>query len=390
MPVDLSPAALTAAAGVDPWALARQVGTGDAGGLEAGGLRVRRAGLLAAEAARDGERADLSLAAAFLNDGAAVFDAAASSRRGAVSLAERGEKVEEVARAVLDVAAALAEAVSSTASRLATLGVELNRLLGQLGGVRVVGPDPVAVAAGMAAAEQRCFRVAVDLVRGAGDRIQADLDAYDALLRNRTARLDGLGYGGPPERTAVAASFGMAPEDRVGQAVGEELAANPEAAASIVAGLVGVVAGAVLLLRGRQARSLIDRSARLLGDGVAEIAAGVAERLDREARRAGVRESVLHPDGTLPGEPGKSRRVRVVEQPEMDRIEHSIRDRLGVPDRVIEKPEGGRIEIWEVGPGEAVAVRDFSRSGRLGTAGDRTIDVDINGLENVEKIHVQP
>ena len=394
MSVDFSPAVLAAAAGVDPWRLAEQVRSGNPAALQAGALRVRRVGRQAAEAVDAGERADLGLAGAFHNDGTAVFDDAASTRRGAELLADRGEKIEEVARAVLDVAAGLTEAAGTTSSTISVLEADLNRLVDRLRGVQVDGPDP--------AAEQRYLQIAVDLVQRAGARIQVDLDAYGALLANRSARLAGLGYGDPRTEaamgTALGAQFELSPEEeRVARAIGEELAANPEAAAKVAAGLAGVVGGVLLLMRGQPALPMISRSGRLLGDGVVEIADGVADRLNRprvartpEARSEAVRESVLRPDGALPGEAGQSQRVRVVEQPEMDQIERSIRSRLGPPDRVIDSPGKGRVEIWNISLRESVVVQDFSTSGSRGTAGEKTIDIFVRGLEGVQKIHAKP
>jgi Contact-dependent growth inhibition CdiA C-terminal domain len=242
---DYSQAGLAAAAGVDPWSLAEQVRAGDPGGLEDGALRLRRAGVLAAEAARDGDRADSALAEAFRNDGVAVFDAAASGRRGAVLLADRGEKIEEAARAVLDVAAELSAAVAGTTSRLSLLDAELNRIIGMRNGFAVTGSDPAA----LAAAEWRFFRLAVEAVRGAGARVQADLDAYDAVLVNRTARLAGLGYGSPGAGGSASFDLSSAVEP-VGDALGTLGAAvrdNPEAVAGLLAGLGLVLAGSTLL-----------------------------------------------------------------------------------------------------------------------------------------------
>jgi hypothetical protein len=273
------------------------------------------------------------------------------------------------------------------------LEADLNRLVDRLHGVQVDGHDP--------AAEQRYLQLAVDLVQRAGARIQVDLDAYGALLANRSARLAGLGYGDPRPQaaigTALGAQFELSPEEeRVARAIGEELAANPEAAAKVAVGLAGVVGGVLLLMRGQPALPMISRSGRLLGDGVVEIADGVADRLTRpgvartpEARSEAVRESVLRPDGALPGEAGQSQRVRVVEQPEMDRIEGSIRSRLGPPDRVIDSPGKGRVEIWDIAPDETVVVRDFSASGSRGSAGDKTIEIFVDGLEGVRKMHVK-
>jgi hypothetical protein len=118
MSVEFSPAVLAAAAGVDPWQLAEQVRSGNPAALQAGALLVRRAGRQAAEAVDAGKRADLGLAGVFHNDGTAVFDDVASTRRGAELLADRGEKIEEVARAVLDVAAGLTEAAGTTSSTI--------------------------------------------------------------------------------------------------------------------------------------------------------------------------------------------------------------------------------------------------------------------------------
>jgi hypothetical protein len=401
MSVEFSPAVLAAAAGVDPWQLAEQVRSGNPAALQAGALLVRRAGRQAAEAVDAGERADLGLAGVFHNDGTAVFDDVASTRWGAVLLADRGEKIEEVARTVLDVAAGLTEAAGTTSSIISVLEADLNRLVDRLRAVQVDGPDPAAVGAAAAAVEERYLQIAVDLVQRAGARIQVDLDAYGALLANRSARLAGLGYGDPRTQaaigTALGAQFELSPEEeRVARAIGEELAANPEAAAKVAVGLAGVVGGVLLLMRGQPALPMITRSGRLLGDGVVEIANGVADRLTRpgaartpEARSEAVRESVLRPDGALPGEAGQSQRVRVVEQPEMDRIEGSIRSRLGPPDQVVESPGKGRVEIWDIAPDETVVVRDFSASGSRGSAGDKTIEIFVDGLEGVRKIHVK-
>jgi hypothetical protein len=82
--------------------------------------------------------------------------------------------------------------------------------------------------------------------------------------------------------------------------------------------------------------------------------------------------------------------VRVVEQPEMDQIERSIRSRLGPPDQVVESPGKGRVEIWTISPTENVVVRDFSTSGSRGTARERTIDIRVQGLEGVRKLHAKP
>jgi hypothetical protein len=78
---DFSPAALAAAAGVDPWALARKVTDGRPDDVINAGLAFRRAGEQAVEVARLGGVADRTTAAAYLTDRVGVWDAEASGRR---------------------------------------------------------------------------------------------------------------------------------------------------------------------------------------------------------------------------------------------------------------------------------------------------------------------
>ena len=66
MDADFSPAALAAAAGVDPWALARKVTDGRPDDVIDAGLAFRRAGEQAVEVARLGGVADRTTAAKLL------------------------------------------------------------------------------------------------------------------------------------------------------------------------------------------------------------------------------------------------------------------------------------------------------------------------------------
>ena len=87
--------------------------------------------LLAADAVDVGDRADRALASAFHRSGFEVFDAAATTRQSAVLLADRGEKIEETARAALDVASALSDAAASAAAQISGLTSALLRIVGR-------------------------------------------------------------------------------------------------------------------------------------------------------------------------------------------------------------------------------------------------------------------
>jgi hypothetical protein len=285
-------------------------------------------------------RADRSVAEGFANDGLAVFDAATATRDGAVLLADRGERIEEVARAVLDVAASLAELQAEVTARLSALDADVNHVITQYNSVQVRGPDPASVAAAVTAAEQRHLRTAVELVSTAGARIRSELDAYGAMLVSRTARLAGLGYGSPtaapagdpasidaPDLGALLAGAG----DVLGALAGA-VRDNPEAVLGFLVGLGAVAAGASLVAGGAVVTggtggagvvvggpavgggfALLGVGGALLMAAAGEIARDAADGLPAstaaapEAKRAGVRESVLDPDGALPGEPGRRR-----------------------------------------------------------------------------------
>jgi hypothetical protein len=111
----------------------------------------------------------------------------------------------------------------------------------------------------------------------------------------------------------------------------------------------------------------------------------------REAeRRQGAQGAVLNPDGSAPGAAGSSPSRREVDRAEFDRINNAVRERLGPPDHVIEIPDKGRVEIWDITPEERVVYRDFSTSGARGHSAAATIDIhDVQGLEGVTKIHVK-
>ena len=122
-------------------------------------------------------------------------------------------------------AAGLTEAQRTTSSTISALEADLNRLVDRLRGVQVDGPDP--------GGEQRYLQIAVDLVQRAGARIQVDLDAYGALLANRSARLAGLGYGDPRTEaaigTALGAQFELSPKRSGSQGDRRGARGDPEA-----------------------------------------------------------------------------------------------------------------------------------------------------------------
>lgn len=192
---DLSPVALSAAAGIDPWALVARLATGRPGEVEAVALRLRRAGREADETTRLAEGADRTTAASFRNDGVAVFDGPASTAWTARALGRRGERLEQTARDLIEVAAALRTHQAASRNLVAALEATLQRLVAARNAALAGRPTTPEAAA----ADRRYAQLAVDDVRRTGGRVQAELDDYQALLRSRTARLAELG----PQPTPV-------------------------------------------------------------------------------------------------------------------------------------------------------------------------------------------
>jgi hypothetical protein len=398
--VDYSRAGLAAAAGVDPWSLSELVRSGDATALQDGAVRARQAGALATQAVADGARADRGSAAAFANSGAAVFDADASTRRGAVLLADRGEKIEETARAVLDVAAALSEAVTSTRTRLSTLDADLTRIISLRNTFVATGPDAAA------AAEQRFFGMAVDAVRRVGRQVRSDLDAYEAMLDNRAARIAGLGYGAPAVRPADAAAVVVLPAPPV----------PPVIAADVILTILALLIAAVSSSSGPGEPDVpappapappADRAAPEQGALGGEYVPGVHDSnglfLPKERSVAdwivehepgarvdprpvdNTQEGVANPDVIVrrgPDDPGTISEIKTLAQPTNNAVKDRILDAAGQ----VRQPGGGDVYIdgRAAGLTEEEAVRGYRRAAGVGDELPRRTTILLGNGEVLE------
>jgi hypothetical protein len=297
--VDLSPSALALVAGIDPWELATQVHTGSPEAIRSTAIRLRQAGVLAAEAARTARSADVTTADGLRTGAVAVFDASVSTARSSTMLGDRGERIEETARVLLDVADALNEAGDSVTARLRTLETDLSRLVRSLNQVPSTGPDAAE------RVEDQFFWAAVDLVRSTGRRIQSDLDGYNAVLVNRSDRL-----GRTAVRAASLAGADLQAPNLLATA-GNELASmgnavlnNPEVLVAFLAGtglvalgLAGIAGGGVVTVGSAGTGAVAG--VPLAGVGYGAVAAGVGIMLaaSQEAVRAAGGAEPVEPNG---------------------------------------------------------------------------------------------
>ena len=108
-----------------------------------------------------------------------------------------------------------------------------------------------------------------------------------------------------------------------------------------------------------------------------------------EARREVARRAILGEGGVPPGVPGTGRDVREVPRGEFENIDKDLREGLGDPDRGIQVPGKGTVEIWRLASGENVTYRSFSTSGAKGLSEPETIDIgSVPGFDGVQKIHI--
>jgi hypothetical protein len=191
--MDYSPARLAVAAGVDPWALAEQVGSGVPDEIRELGRQFRAAAGLAAETARSADDADEALAAAFLNDQQPVHDKEASRAATRTLLAENGELMEETARIMLTVGDGLAATVERVRATVAALELGVAGTIERRNGFLAANAATLP-AADAKTAEARFLREAVALVRDHGRIVQREIDGYEALLINHVGRLRDVGY----------------------------------------------------------------------------------------------------------------------------------------------------------------------------------------------------
>lgn len=283
---DYSPAALAAAAGVDPWALARQVTDGRPDVVRAIGQAYQARATQAADVVGLGRKADELTGTAFTNDRAAVFDAQASGVQSRQLLSEGGEKLAEIGRVFTTVGEGLSTAANTVTGHLTTLQADVNDVIARRnafmeGSGRMLAPED------RDAAERGFLFEATRLTGRAAGRVQTELDDYDRLVRSRTGYFQEFGYDirseppAPPDEGSGAAdtlavlkgggtllldlagSVGNAalhhPVEVLGLAVGASLAAVSAAgvAAGAAATATGVGAPGGLPLAGASAEGVV-------------------------------------------------------------------------------------------------------------------------------------
>jgi hypothetical protein len=202
--MDYSPARLAVAAGVDPWALAEQVGSGRPDEVRALGQQFRAAAVRAADTARSGDDADGALAAAFLNNQLPVHDKDTSRAATRTALAENGELMEETARIMLGVGDGLAATIERVRATVAAMELGVARTIQRRNSF--LAAAATLTAADVKTAEARFVREAVAVVRDHGRAVQREIDGYEALLINHMGRLRDFGYSpfGQPIRPSLS------------------------------------------------------------------------------------------------------------------------------------------------------------------------------------------
>ena len=415
MAPDFSPEALAAAAGVDPWALARKVTDGRPDDVIDAGLAFRRAGQQAVEVAGLGGVADRTTAAAYLTDRVGVWDADAAGRRSRGLLSGGGDAMEEVARVLLLVGDGLAGASGAVEQELRTLTDQLNGVIARRNSFladtgRILPGDD------RAAADRGFLNEAVGLVQACARRIQGRLDEYDQLLRSRTGVLAELGYQPPviglDPLTGRSPTTTPAP-DLPGTGVlktppGARLEGGLTPGINITVpgpggGLVQGLLPAPDLGAGRTDGGVfpfpVPDGSRVLNSPDGPTPAPGAETVpgeetpapapDERQQAAGgaLGDGAGAPYGT-PDSPG----TQIVSREQYDKIVQDVRSGLGEPDRVITVPGKGTVEVWDLDDtGRSnITIRDFSRSGEEGRVAPETIDVNrVPGLPDLKRYHVE-
>ena len=142
-----------------------------------------------------------------------------------------------------------------------------------------------------------------------------------------------------------------------------------------------MVGGLLLFGAGKAAKDLIGKGEHAGGEHVPETKVAKTH----EERTVAVRDIVTDDNGSIRGDPGKNRGVKVVNQSELAKMMDTARARLGPPDKVAHTPKG-TVETWTISddPRASVTFRTYS-----GTGGD-TLDINrVEGLNNVKRYHVE-
>lgn len=150
-----------------------------------------------------------------------------------------------------------------------------------------------------------------------------------------------------------------------------------------ILGNVAEVAGRLKVILGARLSKVVTALAARLPGSAEDAADDALQRIEAwdksDAKKV---QDIVSPGGEPVGDPG-SPGVQVLDsQQELDQIWDQVKTELGrEPDKVINTPKGS-IYQYDLGDGDIVQYRTFSRSG-----GD-TIDLNIDG-EPTEKIHVK-
>lgn len=198
---DFSQQGLAAAAGTDPWSLARQVTGGHPDSLRALATGFGARAEEAATVSRSGRDADHLSATSFTNDGAPVYDAEGSARQSRGLLSDDGEGMAATARVFTSLATDLTEASTTATRHLSTLASQVDEIVARRNAF-VMAERRHLTAPDVEAADREFVAEAADRTREAGTRVQGVLDHYDQQVRHHTATLAGLPQAAPVPLTS--------------------------------------------------------------------------------------------------------------------------------------------------------------------------------------------
>lgn len=187
---------VVAAAGIgDPHEIAAQVTSGDPAAIRGMGAGFTTAAGHARNAMSAAQRADDITARSYVVDGVHVHDAPAATARSRSALADGGEHMGEVARALDEVATGLDTARGRVGAAQTALDAELATVTAAS---QALAGRRFPTQADADAAERALFDRAVTAVRTHGGTIATAVTGYDDLLRGRSGRLASFGYAAPP------------------------------------------------------------------------------------------------------------------------------------------------------------------------------------------------
>lgn len=184
---------LTAAAGVDPWALAQSVQSGDPAQVAELAAAFSTAGGQVAEAASESARARSYLADGYHSNGMAPAEMSQVAARTRTALADQADHLPLIARTLDAVAGDLDTVIQRSRREIGALESELagvasawNSFASSTG--QRLPPDD------LASIESSYFQRAVSAVRSHGGTLSTAVEGYETTLTAATRRLADLGY----------------------------------------------------------------------------------------------------------------------------------------------------------------------------------------------------